>query len=697
MRGMCYSDLYLCLVVSAALLGLIPKAAISGGIQTLDTVEVTDSAENLVGTADSSTEGSVTPKQIEDRPISRTGEMLETVPGVVISQHSGEGKANQYYLRGFNLDHGTDLSVTVGGAPVNMPTHAHGQGYADLNFLIPEIVRGVQYKKGPYYADEGDFSSAGAVNMDYANVLERNIAEVGAGSDGYRRALLAASPSVWGGHFLTAVELFHNDGPWDNPDNFKRLNAVLRYSQGDVLNGWSVTASSYDGTWNSTDQVPLRAIHDNEISRFGAINPTDGGRSYRYSLVGQWQQTAETTVTKVDAYLIDYKLNLFSDFTFYLDNPEPPFGNGTGDQFEQADKRVVSGLKTSRGWYTRLGGHDMDNTIGLQVRNDNIANVALNHTQDQHVLDVTSQDHVVQTSVGLYFQNGFRWAEKFRSVAGVRTDIYRWDVNSDLQANSGTAHDSITSPKLSFIFGPWAKTEYYLNGGYGFHSNDGRGSTITVDPATLQPVSKVSPLVRTKGSEVGVRTAILPHWQSSLALWILDIDSELLFVGDAGTTEPSRPSRRDGIEWANYYTPTPWLTFDADLAYSKARFTDSEPGTGNFIPGSPEGVASAGISIDTLAGFLGSLRMRYFGPRPLTEDNSVRSKSSTLVDARVGHRFFRSWRAIIDVFNLFDAKVSDIDYYYTSRLQGEPLAGVEDTHTHPAEPREVRFSLVATF
>ena len=688
---------FLSTALAILLVAAFPHGAISGGVQTLETVEVTDSAENLVGTADSSTEGTVTPKQIEDRPILRTGEVLETVPGVVISQHSGEGKANQYYLRGFNLDHGTDLSLTVGGAPVNMPTHAHGQGYSDLNFLIPEIVSGIQYKKGPYYAEEGDFSSAGAVNMDYANVLSRNIAEVGGGTDGYRRALLAASPSVWGGHLLTALELFHNDGPWDNPDNYKRLNGVLRYSRGEQLNGWSVTASGYDGTWNSTDQVPLRAIHDNLISRYGAIDPTDGGKSYRYSLVGQWQQTGENTVTKADVYLIDYKMNLFSDFTFFLDHPEAPFGDGTGDQFEQADKRVVTGFKASQGWITQVGGHDMDNTIGLQVRNDNIANVALYHTQDQHVLDTTSQDHVVQTSLGIYFQDGFRWAEKFRTVAGVRTDFYRWDVNSDIEANSGTAHDSITSPKLSLIFGPWAKTEYYINGGYGFHSNDGRGATITVDPTTLQPVSKVSPLVRSKGAEVGARTAIIPHLQSSLALWILDIDSELLFVGDAGTTEPSRPSHRDGIEWANYYSPTRWFTMDADLAYSNARFTDSEPGTGNFIPGSPEGVASIGASVDNLAGFLGSLRLRYFGPRPLTEDNSVRSKSSTLVDARVGYEFLKNWRVMVDVFNLFNAKVSDIDYYYTSRLQGEPLSGVNDIHTHPAEPLEVRVTVAASF
>jgi outer membrane receptor protein involved in Fe transport len=314
---------------------------------------------------------------------------------------------------------------------------------------------------------------------------------------------------------------------------------------------------------------------------------------------------------------------------------------------------------------------------------------------------------VTQTSVGLYFQNRFQWMEKLRSVLGVRTDFYRWHVASDNPANSGTETDVIASPKLSLVFGPWAKTEYYANAGFGFHSNDGRGSTITVDPVTGAPVGKVDPLVRAKGAEVGTRTAALPNLQSQLTFWILDIDSELLFVGDAGTTEPSRPSRRYGVEWANYYTPFPWLTIDADFAYAHARFRDSDP-AGDHIPGSPEGVISAGAAIDDLSGFLASARVRYFGPRPLIEDNSVRSDSSTLVNARIGYEFYKNWRLVLDVFNIFNAEVSDVDYYYASRLGGEPpcnppgtpdpaSGGCNDIHTHPENPREARVTLTATF
>jgi len=661
----------------------------AGGVQTLNTVEVTDSVENLVGSADSATEGTVTPKQIEDRPILRTGEILEEVPGLIISQHSGEGKANQYYLRGFNLDHGTDLAATVAGMPINMPTHAHGQGYLDLNFLMPELLSGIQYRKGPYYAEQGDFSAAGAVIMDYRDVLERNIAELTIGDNGYRRALVAGSPVLAGGHLLYGFEAYHNDGPWVNPDDYTKLNGVLRYSRGDGQNGYSITAMGYNGTWNATNQAALRAIDNGLISQYGSLDPTDGGNSYRYSLSVEGQKTTENAITRANAYLVKYNMNLYNNFTYALEDQV------NGDQFDQADKRTISGFSVSQDWIAKLAGHDMVNTIGLQVRSDDINPVALYHTADQQVISTTRRDHVIQTSVSVYAQNRFQWSEKFRSIAGVREDVYSWTVRSDNPLNSGDAHASIASPKLSLIFGPWEKTEYYINAGYGFHSNDGRGTTMTVDPQTGAPVSKVSPLVRAKGLDIGARTAIIPHVQSELTFWALDLDSELTFDGDHGITEPGFPSRRYGAEWANYYTPTPWFTLDADLALSHARFV-GDP-VGPYIPGSPEVVASAGASVDSIAGYLGSLRLRYFGPRPLYDDNSVRSNSSTLVNARVGYKFSNNWRLFLDVFNLFNAKVSDIDYFYVSRLPGEPPAGVADISTHPADPREFRLTLSANF
>ncbi len=662
----------------------------AGGVQTLDTVEVTDSAEDLVGSADSATEGTVTSEQIQERPIVRTGELLETVPGVVVSQHSGEGKANQYYLRGFNLDHGTDLAISVEGMPVNMPTHGHGQGYADINFVIPELIGGIQYKKGPYYADEGDFSAAGAIHMEYMTALEHNFAELTYGSDNYQRGLFAGSHSALGGDLLYGVELFYNDGPWDHPENFRKFNGLLRYTRGTQQNRFSIMAMAYRGDWDSTDQVAQRAIESGLISRFGTLDPSSGGDTYRYSLIGEWERTGESSATRASAYISKYGLDLFSNFTYFLDFP------AEGDQFEQVDERILSGLKASQTWFGTLAGREMDNTIGLQVRNDNISEVGLHRTVQRDRFLTIREDEVLQTSYAVYFQNGFRWAEKLRTVAGIRADFYTWDVESNIPANSGKVDDSITSPKLSVILGPWAKTEFYINGGYSFHSNDGRGSTINVDPSTGDPVDSVDPLVPAKGAEIGLRTAIIPRLQSQLTFWVLEIDSELLFIGDAGNTEATRPSRRTGIEWANYYTPASWLILDLDVAYSHARFDDSDP-AGDRIPGSPEGVISAGATLNDLAGFLASVRVRYFGPRPLVEDNSVRSDSSTLVNARVGYEFSKSWRIVVDVLNVFDAEDSDVDYFYTSRLPGEPAEGVDDIHTHPVNPREVRVALTATF
>lgn len=674
----------------------------AGGVQTLDTVEVTDSAENLVGSADSSNEGTITPKQIEERPFSRTGEVLELVPGLEVSQHSGEGKANQYYLRGFQLDHGTDFATTVCGEPVNMPTHAHGQGYSDLNFMIPEVISGIQYMKGPYYAENGDFSAAGAANMPCANVFPKQIFKLEAGTDGYRRALLAGSVHVGRGDLLYAFEGFYNDGPWEHPDNYRKLNGLLRYSWGGAENQFAMTVMGYHGNWDSTDQIAKRAIGTVQcrivggcalIDRFGSLDPSDGGKSYRYSAAGEWQRTAGNSVTRANLYAIDYGLDLWSDFTYFLNDPI------NGDQIQQSDRRMVTGLRTSQTWFGKIGDHEMDNTIGLQLRNDNIAKVGLYHTVARQILDTVSQDHVRQTSEAVYFQNRFQWMEKLRTIAGVRADFYQWHVISNNELNSGNASDSIVSPKLSMIVGPWAKTEFYVNAGYGFHSNDGRGTTISVDPSTGEPAKKVDGLVRAKGAEIGTRTAIIPHLQTELTIWVLNLDSELTFVGDAGGTEAGPPSHRRGVEFANYYTPTPWLTLDADFAYSWSYFVDN-PG-GHYIPESPEGIASAGIFVNNLAGFMGGARLRYFGPRPLTEDNNIRSDSATTVDTRVGYEFTKDWVLALDVFNVFNSKVSDIEYYYPSRLQGEAPGsddgGYNDIHLHPMNPREFRVTLTARF
>ena len=662
----------------------------AGGEQLLEKVEVTGSSTNLVGVADSANVGTVTQKQLEARTVYRPGELLESAPGLVVSQHSGEGKANQFYLRGFNLDHGTDLRTTVDGMIVNQRSHSHGQGWTDLNFIIPELATGLQYKKGPYYASEGDFSSAGAVSLSYANALPKGIASVGAGEEGYRRALIANSNVVGSGTVLYALEAMHNDGPFVHPDDYGKVNGVLRYSQGDIANGFNVSGMYYRAKWNATDQIAQRAIDSSLISnRFDAIDPSDGGSSHRYSLSGEWHRATETSSTKVNAYIIGWQLKLFSNFTYFLDDPV------NGDQFHQPDKRTTSAVNASHTWQMPWGGHDSETTVGIQMQNDNIFN-GLYRTKARQILSTTRADHFVEASVGVYAENATRWTDWFRTVLGARADSYRFDVKSDNPANSGKAHDSIANPKLNLIFGPWAKTEYYVNLGGGFHSNDARGSTITVDPKSGDPADKVAPLVRSKGYEVGARTSLVPGLQTSLSIYRLDFDSELIFAGDAGTTQAGRPSTRTGFEFANYYKLQNWLTVDADIAFARARFRDADP-VGQRIPGSVEGVASFALAVDNVGPYFGALQFRYFGPRPLIEDNSVRSKSTATFNGRIGYKFNKDVRVELEGFNLTNRQASAIDYYYTSRLPGEPAAGVNDTHFHPIESRSFRVSLSANF
>ena len=693
---------------------LFSSTMVAEEVTRLEEVVVTERSDSLIGAASSANEGVVGAEQIALRPLLRPGEIVETVPGVIVSQHSGAGKANQFYLRGFNLDHGTDLATSVDGVPVNMRTHAHGQGYTDLNFLIPEFVREVGYKKGPYYAEEGDFASAGAFNIELFDRLDRGFLTLEGGTDGYARLVfghsvgIGATPTPLLGKgvdgkavetprpapmtLLYGLELYHNDGPWDNPDDYQKLNAIVRLGGGDRALGWSLTAMAYHGDWTASDQIPRRAL-GRGIGRYGSLDESTGGDSSRYSLTGEWHRADDRSATKLLLYGLYYDLDLFSNFTYFLDDPE------RGDQFEQKDRRIHWGAKAAHTLFGEIFGLKLDTTVGLQFRQDNIRN-GLFHTELRKRLETTRYDHSLESSIGAYLSNKTKWTSWFRTETGVRADYYHFDVNSGLGVNDGQEDDIIASPKLSFIFGPWAGTELYVNGGYGFHSNDARGVITRFDPGAGVPVQPADPLVRTKGAEIGIRTTALPGLQSSLSLWYLDIDSELLFVGDAGTTEPSRPSRRFGVEWANYYNPTPWLTIDADFAWSQARFSESSP-EGQRIPGSIETVIAAGISVHDLPGALSpwtaSVRLRYFGPRDLVEDGSQSSDATTLVNAQLGYKFSETWSAAVDVFNVFDSKHSDIDYYYASRLPGEPEEGVEETHFHPTEPRQFRVSVTAKF
>jgi outer membrane receptor protein involved in Fe transport len=674
-------------MIGKSLVALAAVMPLAVNAETMDTtVEVRGHYDNGVGTSGAASQGAVTAELIANRPALRPGELLEFVPGVIVTQHSGDGKANQYFLRGFNLDHGTDFATFVDGMPVNMRTHTHGQGYTDLNFLIPELVDRINYKKGPYYADEGDFASAGAAHMTLANKLKENTASVTLGENQFVRSVVTGSTPLGAGNLVYGAELAHNNGPWVTPEAFHKSLGVLRYSQGE----FSVTGMFYKGAWHASTQIPLRAVQSGDLDPYGAVDPSDGGETSRYSLSASMRKRSSDTLLLANAYLVQSSLTLFNDFTYFLDDPV------NGDQSRQTEKRRMGGFDVAQTWFSHWGGFDVSNKVGVQGRYDYLSPLSLHATHNQQTLRTISESRVKEGSVGAYIENTVQWREWLRSVAALRYDRYRFDVDSNIAENSGKVSAGTTSPKFSVVLGPWAKTEFFVNYGEGFHSNDARGTTVHLTPKEREPIDPVTPLVKTRGAELGARTEIVPGLQSSLALWKLRSESELVFSGDAGDTSPSRGSYRSGIEWNNHYIANEWLLFDLDVAYSRAHYTEHDA-AGDYIPGAVGKVASFGATIVDLGPWSAAFQMRYFGPRPLIEDNSQRSASTAIAYARVGYKFNRRWTAQLDAFNLFDRKVSDVDYYYASRLPGEPADGVDDIHYHPAERRSFRLTLKAVF
>lgn len=678
------------------------------------TIEVEGREDDLIGIASSATQGTVGATELRDRPILRSGEVLEAVPGVIITQHAGGGKANQYFLRGFNLDHGTDFAIYVDNMPLNLPSHAHGEGYADMNTVIPEFVQRVNYEKGPYYADVGNYGSAGSAHLEFFKTLPQDFVQAEGGMYGYGRLVFGRSQKAGPGSFLFGGEASHDDGPWTHPDNYYKFNALLTYSQGDDTDGFSISGRGYHGRWNSSDQIAENAVP--VIGFFGSLNTTDGGHSQRYSLQGEWHHQGEDSETRISAYGFYYDLDLFSDFTYFLTDL------ARGDQFEQKDRRWVGGLDARHRIFSRWFGRKVENSVGLQVRNDWIHN-GLFQSEDRLRVDktdsstgstlpaTTQADRFTDTQPGFYVENKIQWAERFRSVVAMRGDVDYFDVTSLVNpANSGSAVKALPSPKASLVFGPWSNTGFYAQGGSSFHSNDGRGATQTIEPISADNpypdthVAKIPALIPTKGGEFGVRSTAIAHLQSTASFWYLHSASELQQDGDTGTTVASRqPSNRYGVEFANYYTPLKHLAFDLDVANSKALFTtidnvDAAPGSpgGTRVPEAVGLVISSGITLHDYRGFTTSLRLRYFGPRDLTSDGLYRSQATALLNAEAGYRFSRNWRLAVELLNLPNRRDHDIDYAYTSRIAPGATPAFTDVF-HPVEPFQVRFGLVRTF
>jgi len=703
-------------------LALVPMLTASFAAQPADLTDGDLAASKIesvtvvatgVSNMDAASAGDVSQDELSSQPLLRPGAVLESVPGLIVTQHSGEGKANQYFLRAFNLDHGTDLATQVDDTPVNLPTHAHGQGYTDLNFLIPELISDLHFKKGPYYADEGDFATAGAVRMDLVNEIPESVI-VGLGEYGDRRALLLGSFVLGSGTLLGAGEAYHNDGPFDHPDDYNRLNGVLRYHQGTVQDFFTVTAMSYSGKWNSTDQVPERAIGSGLIGRFGSLNPSDGGISSRSSLSFNRVERTGSDQMQFSAYAIAYKLDLYSTFTYYLQDPLH------GDQMLQHDDRMIYGFNSSKTWFTHLWGLSSSNLIGLQARVDDIRDVAIDATFQRQYLSTKQDAGVLESNGALYFENSTQWESRLRTVFGLREDGFSFnvrdkmlnrdgscDIHSDpLGCNTGDDRAAIFSPKLGIIFGPWDTTSYFVTVAEGYHSNDARGITRSGESPDAPPVT---PLTRARSAELGLATEALPGWQTTLDAFLLTLQSELVFDGDAGVTSPSGSTTRAGAEWSNTYRINSWLRADLNAAFSRARFdrnvapddlgcamaAPSFPCirpigiTGRYIPNSPTNVIDAGVTAQHPTGWFGAIKVRHFGESPLVEDNSAKSPAYTTLDVQFGYQRPGQCRFAVDIFNLANVRWNDIEYYYVSRLQNE-AAPSPDFIVHPGVPRTVR-------
>jgi hypothetical protein len=700
-------------------------------------------------TVTSATTREFTGAEVNAIPFAQPSEALQIVPGLVVESHTGVGKAFHYYMRGFDLDHGNDLSLTLDGMPLNMPTHAHGQGYADANFLIPELFSTVEVRKGPFFADEGVFASAGAVHMQYIDKLREGLLSASGGSFAWGRLLGAKSWAVGDGELLAAIEGNIYNGPWERPDEARKINGVVRWSQGTQENGLSLTAMAYSNHWFGTEQIPQHLVDEGFLSRWGTTDPTDGGNAARYSLSARWSQQEKDYWSRVEAFIIRSDFNLYTNTTLFQENQT------LGDQFHQFDRRTVYGFNALHGFDYAFANFPVETRFGVQGRYDDIR-LGLNDSFERQSYDAVRDDYVKEGSIAFWTDTTVRWTPWFRTTVGARFDYFHVAVNSvqnpyflpiafdggvpgytgvlGLPAwagiyNSGTRDMTMGSPKAGMVLGPFNKTEFYFNFGEGAQSTDARGTVINLNPLDGTPfgdmgmIQQVPLLVKTRGAEVGMRTrALLDGLDTGLALYWQDFDSENLFEGDSGTTVFGRPSRRYGFELTNHYSPYSWLRLDGVVAMTHSRFrgydypqaaayyillNGGDPlfplGTvgnspGNYLTLAPGIIATAGIEVGEKTGWFGGLWFRYFGSRPLTEDGYFQSHPSSVFNGRLGYRFDNGWKIQLDGFNIFNCRCEALSFAYGSFPRSDLLlqpvtASIMDRHFRPQNPPAVRLTL----
>ena len=619
-------------------------------------------------------------KDILLQPQGRPADLLRLAPGLITLEHSGgAGKSDQYLLRGFDADHGTDLALHVDGMPINMRSHAHGQGYADLNFIIPETIEEITVKKGPYHVEYGDFATAGAANYVTRETVPLTVVQSGGGSFSTQRHLFMTSPTQERFRTLFAGEFYYTDGPYDFVNRNTRYNGLAKLTfEPSATSQLSVTFTQNYGRWNGSGQVPLRDVTDGELSRFGSIDPSEGGKSvrstgrvdYHYDLPG-----GGTAFARLWAQY--YYLSLFTNFTFYLNDPVH------GDGIEQTDRRWLTGSDVGYRQIFRLLNYEGTMTAGLQTRFDKIQ-VRLGTQQKRSSLAITQESDIFEASYSPYLKLDLQFLPWLRFVGGGRVDIFTYNVHDRCGTDcsvrpNGTASDSIASGKANVIVGPWARTEFFMNVGTGFHSNDARDVVLNPSATTLP---------RAIGYELGIRSQPWT-WSEFLAtFWLLDLESELVFVGDEGTTEARGKTRRLGTELSARLNPIEWLSIRGDITYTHAEFLK----TGNSVPLAPEFTAFSSVTTRLPFGLSGTFQMLTVGSRAATEDRRVLLEPFTIFDLILRYQLPLTpptgrLEAFFSIRNVTDTDWRQAQFFYASRLPGEPAGGVADIHFVPGTPR----------
>ena len=746
--------------------------------EELGEIKVTSGrSRSLLGLTESASQGVISQEQIEFRGMSRPGELVELIPGMIATQHSGSGKANQYFLRGYNLDHGTDFTTVVDGIPMNLPSNAHGQGYMDLNSMIPELVDKIEYGKGPYYAEVGDFAAAGYNKMNTMKTLSQGFVKQTGGEFNYYRTVAANSTKIGDdGNLLFGAEFQTYDGAWAVPENGHKYNGLLRYTQDHDNWGVAVNAKAYSNRWTATNQQSTSNLDTNGL--YSNISPSDMGDTNRFSYSTNLWSKGENWKNDANIYAVDYDLNLYSNMTGYLSGP-------MGDQINQKEHRIYVGGNEELTHFDNLFGLEMDNTYGMSFRHDEITGLALNQTVNRQYFNTVSDDNVSESTGGLYFKNQIHWNEKFRTTQSLRADFITMQVTSLANgytngnaavsgasasaltayspsfaagsfdaadpalaaqinaANSGYQSKEQISPKFAAIMGPWYNTEYFLNGGYGYHSNDARGTVEGLNPynqfgntgqfgvansglgasslganalytsADGSPLRQNPAMAWARGAELGAHSNYIPGLNTTATLWFLQSSSELVFNGDQGSTTANGMSNRYGLELTNYYKVNDWLTLDLDYSRSYGHFVNvpqtygggcpsaqaTVACTGSYIPNMVGVVIAAGVQVVAPNGLFGSLRLRHFGASPLDSDGTYWAPNVDILNLGLGYKQ-KNYKLDFTIFNLLGETTNDIVYAYNyanSNTTNGPVSGTYQEVKHIVEPRVARGGITIYF